>query len=384
MTNENLLYVDKHRPATFNDLTYHNELTDRLRHLSSSSDMPHLLFYGPSGAGKRTRVGCILRNLFGTAVDKKRVIHRVFKVGDVSKQVEVTTVASSHHIEVNPSESGLNDRLVIQELIKDMASSAPMPLAAFSSNTNNSNMTDGSTMDDTNSKKMLKVIVLHEVDQMTRLAQQALRRTMERYASTCRLILITDNVSRLLEPLRSRCLGIRVALPYRAAVISALERVAAIEGITVPSPLLERIYETSGRGNLRRALLQLEATRVSAGSLVLKEDASILLGDWEYQCQDVAKLLARTQSAQQLMLVRKRFQDLLSHAVPATVVLNTVVRNILKIADDEIGPEICRVAAKFDRNLTAGTKPIFHLEAFAARFMQIYAQFLQAQAAMID
>lgn len=391
MSNENLLWVDKHRPATFSSLTYHDGLTERLRHLSSSADMPHLLFYGPSGAGKRTRVGCVLRNLFGPGVDKKKIVHRVFKVGDSSKQVEVTTVASTHHIEVNPSESGINDRLVIQELIKDMASSAPLPTSVFTSaktdgasNGDDAANDEGASNNNSTKTKMLKVIVLHEVDQMTRLAQQALRRTMERYAHTCRLILVTDNVSKLMEPLRSRCLGVRVPHPSKTEVVSVLHRVAALEGLTVPDTLYEEIFRTSGEGNVRRAILQLEATRVSVGNMVLPDNCHILLGDWEYACDDLAKLMTRQQSAQQLMTVRKRFQDLLSHAVSPQIILNTLVRNILKIVDDEISFEICRVAAKFDRNLNAGTKPIFHLEAFAARFMQIYSSFLQAQAAMMD
>lgn len=392
MTSEALLWVDKYRPATFDDLTYHDDLTERLRHLSSSFDMPHLLFYGPSGAGKRTRAGCVLRNLFGSSVDKKRVAHRVFKVGDSgTKQVEVTTVASAHHMEVNPSESGLNDRLVIQELIKDMASTAPLGINVLLNSSNNNNnvqqqsnkQQDNEVGGNTNNASHLKVIVLHEVDQMTRLAQQALRRTMERYAATCRIIMVTDRISHIIEPLRSRCLGIRVAYPNQTQVTQVLRHVATREGITVPDPLMARLYESSGCGNLRRAILQMEATRVSTGSLNLPADAAILLGDWEYACQDAARLLTRDPSAQQLVAVRKRFQDLLSHAVPAQIVLNVLVGNILKIVDDEIGPEVCRVAAKFDHNLARGTKPIFHLEAFAARFMQIYNRFLQ-QVAMID
>lgn len=372
---ENLLWVDKHRPSTLNDLSYHNDLTDRLRHLSSSADIPHLLFYGPSGSGKRTRAGCVLRQLFGSTVDKKRVVHRVFKVGDTAKQIEVTTVASSHHVEVNPSESGLNDRLVVQELIKDMASSAPMDISAMASSNSNAG----------GNKKQsgIKVIILHEVDQMTRLAQQALRRTMERYSNTCRIIMITDTVTKLIEPLRSRCLGIRVPLPSQQSVISVLRQIASNEGITLPSALANRLVETSSR-NLRRAILQMEATRVSAGTLVLPDDASVMLGDWEYVCQEAAVALTRKQSASQLVIVRKKFQDMLSHAIPPDVILRRLVREVLHIADDEIGGDICRVAAKFDRNLSNGTKPIFHLEAFAARFMQVYAQYLQTQAAMID
>ncbi|KAJ2843963.1 Replication factor C (RF-C) subunit, partial [Coemansia erecta] len=49
------LWIEKHRPATLDKLTFHSELTDHLKQLASSGDLPHLLVYGPSGAGKRTR-----------------------------------------------------------------------------------------------------------------------------------------------------------------------------------------------------------------------------------------------------------------------------------------------------------------------------------------
>lgn len=52
-----------------------------------------------------------------------------------------------------------------------------------------------------------------EADQLTRDAQDALRRTMEKYSSTCRLILCCESIARIIDPLRSRCMAIRVASP---------------------------------------------------------------------------------------------------------------------------------------------------------------------------
>lgn len=57
------------------------------------------------------------------------------------------------------------------------------------------------------------VVVLMEADQLTRDAQNALRRTMEKYAQTCRLILCCDSISKIIGPLKSRCLAVRVAAP---------------------------------------------------------------------------------------------------------------------------------------------------------------------------
>ena len=57
------------------------------------------------------------------------------------------------------------------------------------------------------------VLILTEVDQLTKDAQHALRRTMEKYTATCRLILCCNSTSKVIDPIRSRCLGIRVPAP---------------------------------------------------------------------------------------------------------------------------------------------------------------------------
>lgn len=45
-----------------------------------SGDFPHLMVYGPSGAGKKTRIMCILRELYGSGVEKLRIEHMDFTV----------------------------------------------------------------------------------------------------------------------------------------------------------------------------------------------------------------------------------------------------------------------------------------------------------------
>lgn len=46
---------------------------------AASGDFPHLLIYGPSGAGKKTRITATLRALYGPGVEKIKIDSRVFQ-----------------------------------------------------------------------------------------------------------------------------------------------------------------------------------------------------------------------------------------------------------------------------------------------------------------
>ena len=105
-----MLWVDKHRPKTLDGLDYHKPLAANMKRMVASGDFPHMLFYGPSGAGKKTRVMALLRQLHGPSVEKLKVEARTFKFGSTSTTTDLTMVTSSHHIELNPSDAGIRDR----------------------------------------------------------------------------------------------------------------------------------------------------------------------------------------------------------------------------------------------------------------------------------
>jgi len=163
----------------------------------------------------------LLRQVFGPGAERLRLDKRTFTT-PTNRTVEINMISSNHHIEMAPGDAGLNDRYVIQDVIKEMAqnknianvgtsSSSSKEHSIFASNDNKNNNND----EDSNAKKkaQYKVVVLVEVDKLTRQAQAALRRTMEKYSSSCRLILCCNNPSKVIDPVRSRCLGIRVAAP---------------------------------------------------------------------------------------------------------------------------------------------------------------------------
>jgi len=318
---------------------------------------------------KKTRIACLLKAIYGNGTERLRLDKRTFKTPS-NKSIDINMICSNYHIELNPGDAGIYDRFVVQDVIKEMAANKSLNTGG--------GILGGAATDDASKKKKAveyKVVVLVEVDKLTRQAQAALRRTMEKYSSTCRLILCCNNQSKVIEPVRSRCLGIRVAAPSHDDICSTLKIVATKEKITLPDQLALGIAQESSR-NLRRAILMFETSRVHAGSTVLKTDQGIQKTDWELYIINLAKDITKEQSPSKLMATREKLYELLINCIPATVILKTLAMELVKSLDDELKYEVIEAAAFYEHRIAMGSKDIFHLEAFVAKFMAVYKKYL--------
>ncbi|EDQ86965.1 uncharacterized protein MONBRDRAFT_38211 [Monosiga brevicollis MX1] len=348
----NGMWVDKHRPKSLDQLDFHANLSQHLKMLSASGDVPHMLFHGPSGAGKKTRCMAFLRELYGPSADRLKIDHQVIKPTP-SKTVEISTLSSNFHIEINPSDVGIDDYHVVRMILKEIART---PLV------------------DT-SKHPFKTVVIVEADRLTRKSQQALRRIMESYVSNCRYILICNSSTKILAPIRSRCLQMRVGAPTMSEMCAVLHGVAKKEAVTVPDELCQQIVKESRR-NLRRALLMLEASRAQIQATSLPVDLPIVRADWEVYLRETAERIVTEQSAARLLEVRGRFYELLTHCIPADLILKTLMEELVRHLDTDLKVQIVQLAAEYEHRLQSGRKEIFHLEAFTAKFMALYKGFL--------
>lgn len=77
-----------------------------------TGDFPHILFYGPPGAGKKTLMKAMLRDFYGAGVTKVKVETKPWKIELPSRklEIELMTLSSNFHVEMNPSDVGNNDR----------------------------------------------------------------------------------------------------------------------------------------------------------------------------------------------------------------------------------------------------------------------------------
>ena len=318
---------------------------------ASSADFPHLLFYGPSGAGKKTRILATLRALYGPGVERIKIDARIFTTSS-SRKLEFNIVSSVYHLEITPADVASYDRVVVQELLKEVAQTQQVDL---------------------NARQRFKVVVINEADRLTRDAQAALRRTMEKYSNNVRLILLADSTAGIIAPIRSRCLLVRVPAPSHDEICDVLAAAAKRENWPVHQKLNSRIATDSGR-NLRKALLMFEA--VYAQNPEPSDKTPIPPPDWEVLITQIAEDCIRERSPQMILQVRAKLYDLLTHCIPGTVVLKTLCWKLTERVDDVLKADVVKWAAFYEHRVKMGSKVIFHLEAFVAKFMRIFEGYL--------
>ncbi|KAG0475658.1 hypothetical protein HPP92_015344 [Vanilla planifolia] len=222
-------------------------------------------------------------------------------------------------------------------------------------------------------KKGFKVLVLNEVDKLSKEAQHSLRRTMEKYSASCRLVLCCNSSSRVTEAVRSRCLNVRLNAPTVEQIIEVLELIGKKESLQLPPGFAARIAAQSNR-SMRRAILSFETCRVQQYPFTVNQAVPAM--DWEQYVSEIASDIMKEQSPKRLFQVRGKVYELLANCIPPEVILKKLLLELLKKLDSELKHEICHWAAYYEHRMRLGQKSIFHIEAFVAKFMSIYKAFL--------
>lgn len=352
------LFSDKFRPTQLSKVDYHKNQAEHLINLVKAGDFPNLFVVGPAGAGKKTRIDLILKEIYGPSAQKVHIQNETFETAS-RRKIELRTINSNYHIELNPSEIGIHDKVVIQALIKETASSATL----------------------NNVLHTFKTIVINNADRLTKDAQHSLRRTMEENVSSCRLILCAETSSRIIGPIRSRCLLVRVAAPKHDDIIKILMKVAEQTSCNfLTSDIAKNIAIESNR-NLRRALLMLECMKVQS---LNNKTLTAIQPSWIMFIRKCAKMMMEAQTVAQLMELRNAFYELESHLIPPEVIMRTLTTELLKLGDERTKLALIDLAACYEHHMRIGSKLIYHFEAFITKFMVIVKRNLCPAVSPID
>jgi len=217
-------WIEKYRPRRLEDVASQEEVVNALRNTLLSNNLPHLLFYGPPGTGKTSTILAMARQLWGPDLMRSRVLE----------------LNASH-------ERGID---VVRDKIKTFAQ------IAVSANEN----VPGYPC------PPFKLIILDEADSMTKDAQSALRRTIETYAKVTRFCIICNYVSRIIDPITSRCAKFRYRPLAHEALIARLNHICTSEGFQATDKALELVKQIS-EGDMRRGVNLLQSSVRVAGLL---------------------------------------------------------------------------------------------------------------------
>ena len=80
-------------------------------------------------------------------------------------------------------------------------------------------------------------------------------------------------------------------------------------------------------------------------------------------------------SPARILQVRAKLYDLLTHCIPPTTILKTLTFKLVTQVDDGLKADVIKWSAFYEHRIRMGTKVIFHLEAFVAKFMRILEEF---------
>jgi len=304
------MWVEKYRPSKLSEIVNQTEIIGSLEALiKDPTDMPHLMFSGSAGVGKTTTALCISRQILGE-------------------------YAKDYTLELNASdERGIG---MVREKVKKFSRFAGMVDVPF------------------------KIIILDEADEMTSDAQTALRRIIEDTAKYCRFILIANNISKIIDPIQSRCATFKFTSIPEEDMINHLESIAKKEKVKSDKKGLKAIYNYS-EGDLRHAINLMQAT-ASIGEI--SED-NVKLSAGLTKTSDVDNVLKMALSGKIIDAREKMIELTKVYGMSESDFLKYLNSAVFKTKHEKIS-DILEVIAKYDYRILVGANPEIQLTALLA------------------
>jgi replication factor C small subunit len=319
---QELPWVEKYRPKTLKDVVGHDKIRNRLQKYVEQENVPNLMFSGPAGTGKTSSAIALAKELFEGNFEQ-------------------------NFLELNASdERGID---VVRKTIKDFARTL-----AFDSH--------------------FKIIFLDECDALTSDAQQALRRTMEKYTKTCRFILSCNYSSKIIEPLQSRCVIYRFKPLNGEDIEKQMEHIAEKEKLKLEEDAKKAINYVA-QGDLRKAINIIQACAGIEEKINEETVYSVSSRARPEQVQEMILLALEGK----FLDARKKLDELMyEYGMSGEDIVKQVYRETMALEEDKLNErakvDLVDTIGEYDFRIVEGANERIQIEALLAQFMKFKSE----------
>ncbi len=314
----NIPWVEKYRPQTLDDIIGQEQIVGRLKRYVEENSMPNIMFTGSAGVGKTTSALALSKSLLGEYWQQ-------------------------NFLELNASDArGIDTvRNEIKSFCKLKAIGAPF-----------------------------RIIFLDEVDNMTKDAQQALRREMEMYTKTSSFILSCNYSSKIIDPIQSRCAIFRFTPIKAIDIINRLKYIAQQEGLEVEQSALENIVYFT-QGDMRKSINILQASTTTDNKVT---DETVYDVISRAKPRDVRKIINKALD-RDFMGARDLLRDVMVlDGVSGDDLITQIYQEVTQMTTEGLISEesfikLMEYMSECDYRIREGSNPRLQLEALLSKFL---------------
>jgi len=316
-----ICWTEKYRPKTIREILGQDHIIPQLEEFIKEKNIPHLLFTGNAGIGKTTTALALIHDIQGK---------------DMKSDIT--------YLELNASDSRGID--TVRNEIKKFAKIMPPSSLSF------------------------KIIILDECDAMTIPAQQALRRIMEIYSSTCRFILICNYINKIIPPIQSRTAFIQFYPITNEIIKRKLNSIVLMENVNIELEAIDTIVEMIN-GDLRKGITILQTSAsIYSNKIITANDIISLFG---YVTSDEIKQMVNNMLSFPFDISFTQIKNIiLNRGISVLNFIKQINKEIVSLPySDKIKIEIIKILGETERNLTQGASELIQLCAMIIKISEL-------------
>ena len=317
-----------------------NEIVDNIYNNDNFYTLPHIIFYGKKNFEIIKFINLLLEKIYDKDVNNIKIVpYTIYGYGTTKTTINIKQ--SKYHIIIEPNSNGF-DKYVIQEIIKQYAETNLLNLSK--------------------KKNKFRTVIINKIDDLSLIAQTSLRRTMEKHIDSCKFIFISEQISNIIEPLRSRCLSLRIPPLSEYDMFKILIELSIKNKLNIYPPLILLIIRESNNDIIKCIwnieLLYNEISYDENWKNIIKkivEKMFLII----YNCDN------KNNYINYFSKIRKYLYLIFITNIDAKYMIIEILELLLTLIDNiELKYKIIEITSVYEHRLKLGKRHIIHLEAY--------------------